>query len=209
MKVTLLSKKRMLLEFLTQKELTLSMFRFSEFAEGENGVKGCRFTFDVFVDKYSDADGNLNYFSFWDGFNVKMSDINKFSGLCKYSDLSQRERSIIKATADFPKDGYVIACVEGDKTVLRHELAHAKFYDNEDYRSDVLDIVSGLNKSLRQKYSDSLKELHYTDDLIDDEIHAYLVAYDRKEYQEIFPNIDYREIEPYIEMLNILFSKYE
>lgn len=209
MKSTILSKNRVLLEFPSIKELTLSMFRFSEFAEGLDGVKGCNFTFDVFVDKYSDSDGNLSYFSFWDGFNVKKSSINEFVGLLCYNQISNRERAVIKAVAPISENGYVIACVEGDTLYIKHETAHAKFYENKKYRKEVLSVLELLNNGLKQKYSDSLKALHYIDEVIDDEIHAYLIAYDAKEYAEIFPNINMKEIAPYIELLNNIYDKYE
>jgi hypothetical protein len=124
MKATKISDKRLLLEFPTQKELTLHFFRISEFFESDSeNIKGKRFSFDEFVDHYSDKKGNLDYFSYWEGFNIPVKILVEFAKTF-FEDLSEREIKILKAVSESKinqTDGYVVACKEGDKiTLLDH-----------------------------------------------------------------------------------------
>lgn len=194
---------RLLIEFPTQKEMTLTMFRMSEFSEGKDGIKGKRFSCDEFIDKYSDEEGNIDYFAFWDGFNIPKSVISQFQSIFQ---CSERERKVIRAIKDLPEDGYVICIIEGDKMALRHELCHAKWYDDEEYREHTLSIIENMQKSLRKKLTKCLLEADYIDDVIDTEIVAYLTAFNDEDMKDIFPNIDYREIEPFVELLNNLYN---
>ena len=113
MKTTQLTPKRILLEFPTQKEMTLSMFRFSEFYEGEEGIKGCKFSFDEFVEKYSDEKGNLDYFGYWEGYNIPNSSIDDFLVLYNPNvdpeapELSKREKEVLTAIKYLDDDGYL------------------------------------------------------------------------------------------------------
>jgi hypothetical protein len=209
MKVIRLSDTRMLILFPARKEQTLSMFRFSEFSEGKEGIKGCHFTFDEFLDAYSDKDGNLNYFSFWDGFNVPIREMKQFQRVFPKNELSKREKKIIKAIRLMPIDGTLITCEKGDTMTLKHETAHCKFADNESYRKEVLDVVHSIDFRLKKKFEHYLLGMGYSGDVVKDEIHAYILAYEIKEYDEIFPQIDFEDIEGYHNKLNIIYNRYE
>ena len=78
MKITNINNKRLILEYPTRKEMILSNFRISEFKEGVAGIKGRVFTCDEFIDAYSDAKGNIDYFSYWDGFNYSKKELTDF-----------------------------------------------------------------------------------------------------------------------------------
>jgi len=203
-----LSENRLLLKFPSRKEMTLTMFRLSEFSEGKKGIRGEHFTFDEFVDMYSDEKGDIDFFSVWDGFNLSINTINKFLTKFTWSEITKRESKVLEAIIGMPDSGYIITCVNGDELTVKHELCHAKYHEIQDYRRKVLSILYSLPQSLRDDFKESLKVLGYIDSLIDDEMQAYIIAYDEKEHNEYFPNISYEEIKDYKEKLDNLFEEY-
>jgi len=209
MRIIRLSDTRMLIEFPTRKEQTLSMFRLSEFSEGKDKIKGCHFAIDEFLDAYSDKDGNINYFSFWDGFNVPMKQIHDFLLKFPKSELTRREKKVLKAVRTLPLNGTLITCEKGDESTLKHELSHCKFADNTAYRNEVLDVVHNIDFHLKKKFEGYLKELGYSNDVIPDEIHAYILVYDKEEYDECFPKIDFEDIEKYHNKLSSIYNRHE
>ena len=209
MKVIRLSDTRMLIEFPNRKEHTLSMFRLSEFSEGKEGIKGCHFAIDEFLDAYSDKDGNITFFSFWDGFNVPMKQIHDFLLKFSKSELTKREKKVLKAVRTLPLNGTLITCEKGDENTLKHELAHCKFADNIPYRNEVLDVVHSIDFHLKKKFEGYLKEMGYSNDVIIDETHAYILVYDKDEYEECFPKIDFEDIKIYHDKLTKISERYE
>ena len=209
MKILRLSDTRILIEFPSRKEQTLSMFRLSEFAEGKDRIKGCHFTIDEFLDAYSDKDGNITFFSFWDGFNVSMKQVHDFLLLFPKSELTKREKRVLKAVRFMPLEGTLITCEKGDKTTLKHEIAHCKFADNTAYRNEVLDVVHTIDFHLKKKFEGYFKEMGYSTDVIIDETHAYILVYDKEEYDIKFPKIDFEDIEIYHNKLSSIYNRYE
>lgn len=187
MKKTKLTPKRILLEFPTRKELTLHLWRISECFEGEPGIRGVHFSFDEFVDKYSDKKGNLDYFSFWDGYNIPMDQFKKFLDLFG-NELSKREQEVKKAVHKLPNDGYFIACVEGDKVTLKHENAHGRFFDDKEYQEKATAIIESIQPKLKRTLIAGLKKNHYQEDTFTDELHAYILAWNKDDQEDIFGN---------------------
>lgn len=217
MKATLITPTRLLLEFPTRKEMTLSCFRISEFKEGKPEIKGRYFTPDEFIDAYSDEKGDLDYFSYWEGFNFsKKNLLDFFIEFCHVGDaffdsrlFSKREHRISVASIQLPEDGYIIAMVEGDEMTLKHETAHGLFFENEEYRKKATEIVNSLGEEVIEKYRTHLVgEMDYNESVLIDEIHAYLVAFDQEEHDECFPSITEDDI--YSNRANIqgLFDKF-
>ncbi len=206
MKITKLSPKRLLLEFATRKEMTLSNFRISEFFEGKEGIKGQYFTADQFIDKYSDEKGDLDYFSYWEGFNYPKADLMIFYRT--FEDLSTREINIINASKQIDDNGYIISCEEGDAMTIKHETAHAIFFENEEYKVKATEVINTLDSSIIEKYKNHLKEMGYIEEVLIDEMNAYLVAFDQEEWDECFPSIKEEDIYSHRANLNGLFDNY-
>lgn len=212
MKITKLSNKRLLLEFPTRKEMTLSNFRISEFYEGKEGIKGCSWTPDKFIDLYSDENGRIEYFEFWEGFNYPVKSINDF--YCVFesdvedSRLSDREIKILEASKQIDKDGYIISCVEGDEITLKHETAHALFFENVEYRNKVTEIINTLDAETISKFRSHLFLMRYNEDVLIDEMQAYLIAFDDEEWLECFGSITEDEIYSHRSNLQATFDYY-
>jgi hypothetical protein len=206
MKIKKLTPKKLLLEFISRKEMTLSNFRISEFKEGKDGIKGTYFTVEKFIEIYSDEKGDIDYFSYWEGFNYSKKELMDFDNL--FNDKSERELSIILASKEIDDDGYIICMEEGDEMTLKHELSHGYFFENEKYKEECTSIVKSITEDTFNQFRDYLYEMDYNDDNMIDEMHAYLVAYDEEEWDECFNLLkDNEEILSVSKSLNILFNE--
>ena len=187
MKSTKLNNKRLLLEFPSRKEMTLSNFRISEFSEGKEGFKDNYFTTEKFIDGYSDENGDLDYFSYWEGFNYTKKVLLEFNEL--FIDKSYREELIIDISKQIDEDGYIIVMEERDKITFKHEIQHLYFSENEEYRKKCLDIISYIPTDIIDTLKEYLYDMDYIEDNVIDEMTAYITAYDKEEWEECFEEL--------------------
>ena len=173
MKLRLKQKNIVLLTFPTQKELILTMCRPQEFYEAATSkLRNNKFTYEEVIDFYMDTEGNLDYFNMWTGFNLPGHVMDEFFNRF---DLTKREAKLKSAVRKVAKgDYYVIAVKAGDDATLDHELVHAHFYLNADYKKKATSLVNGLPKNILKKITVQLKTMGYTSAVIKDEINAYL-----------------------------------
>ena len=207
----------LLLEYPSNLEINLAAFRISEFFEGD--LKGKKFTTDQFIEEWSDENGNMDileyggkfysYFSYWDGINFTKKVLDKFAVKFE-SDLSVREKEIIRAAR---KSSYIIALAEnGAQSTRRHEFSHAFSFTDKAYKTKVFEIVESIPKELRDKFVSGLEGMGYSigDPAYEnEEIHAYLVGYDQKEYESFFPLILPEEVAPYVASIGEIYAEKE
>jgi len=207
MKTRILLDNVLFLEFSNRKDLTTTMFRVQEYYESNNKkIRNKIFTTEDFIEEYTDARGNIDYFSFWEGFNVPGNIINNFF---KSFELTKREinfKKTIEKFLDRKKDYYVIA-TDGDNTTLKHELAHALYYLNEEYREKVQKIIKSIPASEHKKLINNLNKLQYNDSVHIDEIQAYLATSKKSELVDDF-EIDYEKMKKHISSIKKLFKGY-
>jgi len=208
MKAIKLSPTRLYLEFKTRKEMNLANFRITEFSEGKEGFKGVYFTYEEFIESYSDEDGKMDYFSFWEGHNYSYKSVLEFYGIFKKFGFTSREDKILRSLEEITKEGYIICAVEGDEITLKHETAHALFFENEDYRNEATKIVSSLPKGVLKKFKDTLIAMGYSESVLIDEMHAYLVAFDEEEWLQHFNKVKGKSVEQAWDKLTALFEKH-
>jgi hypothetical protein len=73
--------------------------------------------------------------------------------------------------------------------VIDHELAHALYYMNEFYKGEMVDVIYKFYKQHRKEYSKmvkKLKKMGYGDNVIKDEVQAYMSTSTKKELVEKF-----------------------
>ena len=207
MKTRILLDNVLFLQFSNRKDLTTTMFRVQEYYESNNKkIRNKIFTTEDFIEEYTDARGNIDYFSFWEGFNVPGNIINNFF---KSFELTKREinfKKTIEKFLDRKKDYYVIA-TDGDNTTLKHELAHALYYLNEEYREKVQKIIKSIPASEHKKLINNLNKLQYNDSVHIDEIQAYLATSKKSELVDDF-EIDYEKMKKHISSIKKLFKGY-
>jgi hypothetical protein len=206
MKAYTIKKQILVLEFESKKEQNLSMVRFQEFYEGKPGIKGQKFNWELFIDKYSTDEGLLDYFSFWDGFNFPSSIIDEFISL--NPETYQREKEIINQSKELEPNcpGYVISYVQGDETTKNHELSHAFYFLDEEYKNKSIDIIKTIPKDHLISLFKDLTALGYLPHIINDEIIAYLVGFDQDEFDKYF-SIRKQAVQKQIEQLQALFNQ--
>lgn len=163
------------LEFENQQDLTSTLLRFQEHYESPK-FRNKVFTIEQFVRWYRSEKKRFTYFSDWTGFNFPAYVLKPFyEG--KFPELTEREKVVLKRFSD-KKDFYVIGtykskCARNDKSTKKHEIAHALFYLNQRYKTEVTKLLSGLNLKPAFKY---LKSIGYHKDVLLDESHAYLLT---------------------------------
>lgn len=194
----------LLLNFKTQKDLTLSMCRMQEYYEASNKqLWHKKFTWATFLDVMTDEQGHLSYFSFWKGFNLPGHIFLKFFKLFA-KDLSPKEKKIyqiVKTKMDIKKKFYIIAYSQPDLKsssnsasdskkklfdVFAHEMAHALYYLVPNYKSKANLLTKTMDKGSKEKMTQKLLKMGYGKSVIPDEIQAYLSTTPPKQLQGIF-----------------------
>ena len=139
------------LSFRSRKDQSLSMFRISEFYESPHMPRrGEYFSVEQFLELYTTDKGHLNYFNYWDGFNIPGDVINEFY-MHFNKDLLKREarlQDLIWDSVNTFNDYYVISTVGKSKELFNHELSHAKYYLNESYKNEVNEYINTLPKDI-------------------------------------------------------------
>ena len=198
----------------TQKELTLSFFRMQEFYESPlEQLKGKEFNTFEFIDALMNDKGKITYFSDWYGFNIPGNIVNKWIRKQSLNDYTIYEEKMFnqldEAGIDYDSY-YIIGSLKTDKNTIKHEIAHALYYTNKNYRSE----MQKLNKELEKCYSDHyllmkecLLRMGYCKEVIDDEIQAYLSS-EKKKYLIKEFDIEFDEMKLIIKEYRKVLLKY-
>jgi hypothetical protein len=157
------------------KSLSKPFLRIQETYEGRK-YKGIQVSMNRFKKWYKSRhqDTAFTYYKDWLGFNFPGQAVVNFLNIYK-ANTNDAEKVLI-AKLDFSKleQQYVIGILQGDSETLLHEMCHALFYLDSDYRAQVLNY---LNK---MQYLDELKEIFsktdYHNSVWLDEIHAHLIS---------------------------------
>lgn len=174
LKASLIHPQIVHVKYKNQYDLASSFMRIQEFYESPiEGIKGCSFTLETFMDKYAKEYGVFDYFEKWAGFNVPsdvLKDFIETQGIFYTKEL--RLINYIKNLVDWDKPFYVIGTFQD--VDIDHELAHAFYYISKDYKKKMKKLLNELPSSDRIGLVDELKEKGYHSDVFTDEIQAYL-----------------------------------
>ena len=137
------------------------------------------FTLDQFKKRYS-PHGPFTYYDDWHGFNVPGGVVESFFET--FPDLTADEEMLRGAVVGFDKF-YLIGSHEGDdiEDALDHELVHATYYLDEDYRhaaNRLVEMFKGDAPLTYGKFYHLLKSWGYDDSTMVDEVNAYLATTD-------------------------------
>jgi len=195
-------KNCLLLEFKTQKELALAFCRVEEYYEGPQKYNRKYLTLAEFIDAYMNNDGDLTYFSYWTGFNIPGNVFKEWFDK-NATDKTKWELALVTEVAkklDLTKPFYIIGGKKGDVNVIDHEIAHALYYMDESYKAEMDEMNYDFYKNHRMQYSKMikvLKKMGYGDNVLKDEVQAYMSTSKKKELVEVF-GLDYASILPTI-----------
>jgi hypothetical protein len=141
------------------------------------------FTLEDFVPYYKKftKSKEFTYYNDWVGFNVPSTIINSFvSG--RFNPLSKEELWLVNKIKKANKANkgeryYVIGYKANSKSTIKHELAHAKFHINYDYKCKVLSAINSiLPKKKISKIMRHLEKMGYHETTVLDELHAYTLC---------------------------------
>jgi len=180
-----IAKNIFLLVFDNQREITKTFLRFQEFYESPK-FKGKIFSLDDFKKWYivdspqGKKTGKFTYYSDWNGFNIPSSVLKPFySG--KFNPLTLREKKILKIFSK-RKDKFYIIGVHREskniKTFLQHEIAHGLFFVDDNYRKEVLSVISKFDTKLIEE--ELVEKAGYHQEVLLDEIQAYSISTGQK-----------------------------
>lgn len=157
--------------------MTLSLCRAQEFYEAsQEKLRGKYFSWETFIDAFTDDGGAIGYFSFWSGFNFPGSTYSIFLETFQ-DDLSERERLVseeVKKSVDTKAAYYVIGTLEGAVDTVQHEILHALYHVDASYRKEAVGLVLDMDHGVRTSMAKGLAQLGYGDNVTYDEIQAYL-----------------------------------
>jgi hypothetical protein len=167
-----LAKAIYLLRFRNQYELTSTFLRVQEHYESPE-FHGRTFTLEQYMDWYAATYGNFTYYQDWSGFNVPSTALRPFyEG--KFDPLSDKEKRLLALFRNLQERFYVIGVYRGSgKGNLTHELAHALYFTDADYRRDVRKSMNGYDTSALER---QLAKAGYARHVIPDETQAYLIS---------------------------------
>lgn len=156
------------LQFESRKELIDTFIRVQEFYESAfDNIRGKYFSLGDFLEQYENK-YHTDYYEDWNGFNVPGEIVRKFFDLFK--DDVRSEESVI------PRDcQYVIGTWDEDS--IDHELAHALYHIDADYRGDMNYMIFKMDLSKYKIICNWLIDTKgYNTEVVFDEIQAYLAT---------------------------------
>lgn len=187
------------LQFKSQHELCEAMMRVQEFYESPyNQIRNQYFKRETFEVLYAlDHGGEFSYHADWHGFNVPGNIVRQFFETFNAEhDLTPAERKIQNIINAIDPHFYLIATYEDandtDDDAVLHELCHAMWYLDPEYRARAFKEVSyfwHLYPKAARLLRDHLKSQGYSDSVMDDEFNAYLATTPLDWWQEHLSNI--------------------
>lgn len=177
-----ISQNIILLEFPDQEIMCKTMLRFQEYYESSE-FRGKVFTLKEFKEWYMEFTGRktksgkpkFTYYEDWNGFNFPGYIVEAFrDGLFKR--ITKREQGIIDIYEQTSNRCYFIAICEGDHRIYDHEVAHALYYTNDNYKQIVETIMEKW--PVDKDFYNFLESKGYHRSVLDDEVHAYLATED-------------------------------
>jgi len=152
--------------------------RFQEHYESPE-FKNKIFTKKEFFEWYA-KDRGTSYYDDWAGFNLPSHIVDTFRGGA-FDNLDEHEQILIKCCEGLVTPFYVIGVHGvGDMSTLQHEMAHALYYMNNEYRNRIEMVMLCLTEEENIDFDRWLKDTGYHEDVFLDEKHAYLMTNGKK-----------------------------
>ncbi len=159
-----------LLKFKDQHSLTSTFLRFQEHYESPK-FRGKIFSLKEFKSWYKTTKkGKFTYYTDWNGFNIPNYILKPFyQG--KFNPLSLKERKLLNLFKDQSTQFYIIGTHEKCNS-FKHELGHAMFYMDSNYKFEVVKIIKRFKLN---KIKKKLISIGYCNPVLNDEINAYSI----------------------------------
>ena len=143
----------------------------------------------------------FSYGADWSGFNIPLKTVRE----C-YNKLTKPESPYDKVMDEIlfklknqSNDSYLIGAKDISGETFKHEVCHALYHTNKDYKKQMDNLTHGLPKKYYVTFKNNILKMGYAPKVVDDEIQAYLqYGYEearfgkdvdidvRKEYSDIY-----------------------
>jgi len=160
-----------------QYDLSMLFWKVQEFYESSGKkFKGKKFNFWDYAKWYSEKyEGCFSYTNDYVGYNLPVIIAKKCYELNNIETPYDEIMSpIINSLYESGKRRYLIGMKSLKGGVFNHELAHALYYSNIDYKNEMDELYRNLSKSIVVKLNKNLFKLGYCKEVLKDEIQAYL-----------------------------------
>ena len=137
--------------------------------------RGKNFSIWDYMKWYHEQNGNgFSYGSDWSGFNIPIEVLKE----C-YRKLNKTETPYDKVMDQIlsqilPNTGYVIGCGNTKGETFKHEICHALYHTNKNYKKQMDNLTKGLPKKYYNTFKNNILKMGYAQKVVDDEIQAYL-----------------------------------
>jgi len=166
-----------------QYDLAMIFFRAQEYYESPfKQIKGKEFTLMKAMELYSKkfGDGAFTYTKDWAGFNVPGKVLDTLYGPgYKYSieDFNEYDYEMEEIFNKIKsKEFYLIGAVKKDASTIAHELCHARFALDKNYKKKVRELLKQLPEKIKKKIEDYLLSIGYCKGVLEDELQAYITC---------------------------------
>lgn len=161
----------------SQEELAQTFMRFQEHYESPNeNFRRNIFTRGEYLNWYSKEYGAATYHIDWSGFNFPSSILEPFKqGL--FDPLTDQELSLLNLFKYRNDKFYIIGA--NDDTIIRHELAHALYYHNDNYSQSINQLFNTHKNSIARIAAYIINK-GYHKDVLYDELQAYITDNDNE-----------------------------
>jgi hypothetical protein len=174
-----------------QYDITSIFLRIQEFYESPfRGIRGKHFTLEHYMDLYAKEYGNFTYCQDWVGFNVPGNVVRRFFKIFE-EDLLDKEELLyqtIEEIVESKKRFYLIGTYQ-DGAVVDHELAHAFYYLDSEYKKTMKRIILSLPEKIKDDMLKAITDKGYCKMVLEDELQAYCSTSSMIELTEQFEGI--------------------
>lgn len=166
------------LNFSKQYDLSSTFLRFQEYYESPE-FRNKIFTLKEYKQWYIKQNGEFSYYTDWGGFNIPSKILKPFYKN-KFKNLSKREKDFLHLFSNKRGKFYIIGTYGNDLDnleCLKHELAHAFYYIDDEYKKSVNKLCKSFTKANIAYYA--LLKVGYCKHVLMDELNAYTATGER------------------------------
>lgn len=156
--------------------------RCQEYYESPNAkFRGEKFSIWEYIEWYSREHNNkFTYSGDWGGFNIPYEIITECIKVSKvetpYDTIMKKIIKEIDNLRNKNKKSYVIGIDGKNESLSKHEICHGLYYINEDYKIISDELTNEIDDKQFKQFRDKLIEMGYTEEVVKDEIQAYLMT---------------------------------
>ena len=186
--------------------------RGQEYYESPNKkFRGKYFSIWDYIEWYSREHGDVFTYTFdWGGFNIPFDVIDKCYSSCEmetpYDDVMYEIVCEIERKKDDKKKAYIIGADSLESDTFEHETCHGLYYTNKEYKALVDEITIAIPIKDYLTFRNNLKNMGYTDSVMNDEIQAYLTT--NWDYKKFMNGVDKKVCKELHKQYNNIFSKF-